>query len=191
MPRINRLDGKRKSAVNRLLRDYTLDQLSDFFHQAAASDFLSGRRPSREHKNWRATFDWLCTEHVLLKLSEGDYNNNQPATDSHRAGLVSSADSCPQTGTTWTEPTPEEVERNKVLIRQLRGGIARHMEASPASDFDGAEDHIHEEQPRPGLHGSLDRLLPASITKQHAVSPHGSFDNSVDVLHEYNVVPEF
>jgi hypothetical protein len=192
MPKINGLDGKRKSQVHHLLRVYSLEQLSGLFQKAAASDFLSGRRPSPVHPTWRATFDWLCTEHVLLKISEGDYDN-QSGASSPRASTstVQDSDSCPQTGTAFVEPTPEEIEHNKALIRKLRGELARHMDCSPASDFDGAEDHIHEEQLHPQFHGRLDRPLPPSITKEHAVSPHGSFDNSMDVLHEYNIVPEF
>jgi hypothetical protein len=166
MPKINKLDGKRKAAVNRLLRDYTLDQLSDLFHQAAASDFLAGRRPSKGHANWRATFDWLCTEHVLLKLSEGDYNN-EPGVYSPRAATVAAV-SCPQTGTHMNPDDKWQAEQER-LLQKPRGGIARHMESSPASDFDGAEDHLHLEQLRPGIHSHL--FGPLTDTRQLDVTP--------------------
>lgn len=152
MPKINKLDGKRKAAVNRVLRDYTLDQLSDLFHQAAASDFLAGRRPSKGHANWRATFDFMCSGHVLLKLSEGDYDN-EPGADSQRARAVAAV-LYPQSGT-HTNPDDKWRAEQERLLQKPHGGIARHMESSPASDFDGALDHIHEEQPRPGIHSHL------------------------------------
>jgi hypothetical protein len=161
MPKINKLDGKRKAAVNRILRDYTLDQLSDLFHQAAASDFLAGRRPSKGHANWRATFDFMCSEHVLLKLSEGDYNN-EPGAYSPRAATVAAV-SYPQTGT-HTNPDDEWQAEQERLLQKPHGGIARHMESSPASDFENAEDHLHLDQLRPGIHSHL--FGPSTDTRQ-------------------------
>jgi DNA-binding transcriptional regulator YhcF (GntR family) len=161
MPKINKLDGKRKAAVNRLLREHTLDQLSDLFHQAAASDFLAGRRPSKGHANWRATFDFMCSEHVLLKLSEGDYAN-QPGAGSPRAATVAAV-SYPQTGT-HTNPDDKWQAEQERLLQKPRGGITRHMESSPASDFDGAEDHLHLDQLRPGIHSHL--FGPLTDTRQ-------------------------
>lgn len=40
-----------------------------------ASDFLTGRQPSRDHPHWRADFDWFMKPGRAAKVMEGKYDN--------------------------------------------------------------------------------------------------------------------
>jgi hypothetical protein len=101
----------------------------------AASDFLSGRAAkSPGHESWHCTFDWFLIAHNLLKLSEGDYDNNtgSPATTIQCHMSISAPGSwdnaidsihLPQTGAAYIEPTPEQDKVNHELIQQAKAAL--------------------------------------------------------------------
>jgi len=86
LPRASRLPGGRKNVIRARWNENT-DQRSiewwdTLFARAAASDFITGRRPAGNgHENWRANFDWLIKPANVTKLLEGNYDNRGPRTN--------------------------------------------------------------------------------------------------------------
>jgi hypothetical protein len=67
-------NGRRKKIAARLRRYPSVDFWEQVFNGVNRSDFLSGRKPSAEHPNWRATIDWLIeNDENPLKVVEGSY----------------------------------------------------------------------------------------------------------------------
>ena len=51
-----------------------------------ASDFLTGRKPGKDHQNWVMKFDWLVKPGIAIKIGEGDYDN-KGASNGHNPDL--------------------------------------------------------------------------------------------------------
>lgn len=86
--RINDItDGRHKHLNERLKEPSFVDNFPAILDKILASDFLTGRKPSDTHPNFKADFDWLIsndTNHV--KVMEGKYDNK--AAKTHRKDLV-------------------------------------------------------------------------------------------------------
>ena len=67
-PTIHAVSEKRKKAVAKLLKSYSLDDFRKVFENAESSSFLKG-----SDGGWKASFDWLIKEDNLLKVLEGNY----------------------------------------------------------------------------------------------------------------------
>ena len=50
------------------------------FSRAEQSDFLTGRKPSRDHPGWKADLEFILREDVWVKISEGKYDNRAAPT---------------------------------------------------------------------------------------------------------------
>lgn len=82
LPKCTRLSDKRKSAISARLRSgYALDDFTQLFAIAQASDFLRGKNK----RNWCADFDWLISDANMAKVLEGKYNNRDSANNQPRS----------------------------------------------------------------------------------------------------------
>lgn len=61
------------------------DDFKEVFAKIAASDFLSGRKTSKDHPNFKATFDWILEPRNWTKVAEGNYDDN--TKDAHSYDL--------------------------------------------------------------------------------------------------------
>lgn len=71
-PAIKGFNERRKAALKKQAKDWSIDQFQDLFTKVAQSDFLSGRV-----KEWRADFDWVFKGNNTLKILEGSYQNHE------------------------------------------------------------------------------------------------------------------
>ena len=70
LPKVSKLSEKRKSAINSLLKEFTLDQITEGIQKVGKSDFLNGDNKA----NWKASFDWIINKNNMLKIREGNYD---------------------------------------------------------------------------------------------------------------------
>jgi len=78
LPRIRTITEKRKTDMRIRWRTYPdLPTFEDLFKKAEASDFLAGR-----NGKWTGcNFDWLMKEANMVKVLEGNYDNERSAND--------------------------------------------------------------------------------------------------------------
>ena len=73
LPRCTMLSDRRKKALSARLHDgFQLEDFEKLFKIAENTDFLSGRKTQ-----WKANFDWLVNENNMLKVLEGNYNDEK------------------------------------------------------------------------------------------------------------------
>jgi len=60
LPKVSKISEKRKSAINSLLKEFTLEQITEGIQKAGKSDFLNGDNKA----NWKASFDWIITKTI-------------------------------------------------------------------------------------------------------------------------------
>lgn len=72
LPKVEKLSEKRKSHISSLLNEFTIEQIESAFITAGKSSFLTGDNKT----GWKANFDWLINKNNLLKVIEGNYDNN-------------------------------------------------------------------------------------------------------------------
>lgn len=72
-PKVRLLSDARKKAIRARLRQYTVDEFTEMFEKAEASDFLKGRND----RNWTANFDWLIKDANMAKVLDGNYDNGR------------------------------------------------------------------------------------------------------------------
>lgn len=69
-PKVRVLSEARKKAIKARFNQYTIDDFTEVFEKAEASDFLKGKN---DH-NWSATFDWLIADKNMAKVLDGNYD---------------------------------------------------------------------------------------------------------------------
>lgn len=79
----------RKEKFRMLSRHLPEEQLGDYFRRVEASDFLTGRKVSRDHPGWQADLDFIATPSKIALVLEGKYDNTQPGVG---AGAADSYD---------------------------------------------------------------------------------------------------
>lgn len=72
LPKVLKITEKRKTAIKARLKNYTEEELKEYFKTVEKSDFLTGRKG----KGWKANFDWLMNESNMVKVLEGNYSEN-------------------------------------------------------------------------------------------------------------------
>lgn len=77
LPRAIKITDDRKVNIRARLEDFTVDDFKILFTKAEASDFLKGNKSTE--RNWSATFDWLINRRNMVKVLEGNYDNNRNA----------------------------------------------------------------------------------------------------------------
>jgi len=70
LPSVSALNDKRKSAIKKLLFDYSQETIAAVFKKANDSNFLTGATGT-----WRANFDFVIKADNFLKIQEGNYSN--------------------------------------------------------------------------------------------------------------------
>ena len=70
-PKITKLSDARKKSIKARLNTYTIDDFTQLFTKAQASDFLKGKN----NRNWQANFDWLIKDSNMVKVLDGNYDN--------------------------------------------------------------------------------------------------------------------
>ena len=73
LPRVQKLTSKRKTAINKLLKELTEKQFIDVCIIANTSDFLIGDND----RNWKADFDFIIRPDKAVSILEGKYNNKK------------------------------------------------------------------------------------------------------------------
>ena len=73
LPKIQKLTDKRKTAVNKLLKEFTIEQFEQICINANNSDFLTGHND----RGWKADFDFIIKPDKAVKILEGQYNNKK------------------------------------------------------------------------------------------------------------------
>lgn len=73
---IRTLSEKRKKAIRKILKDFTLGELFLVFEKAENSDFMTGNN----NRGWHAQFDWIIEENRFIKILEGNYDNRGKRT---------------------------------------------------------------------------------------------------------------
>ena len=103
LPRIRKLNTKRKKAILNILDNFTQEEVNTALNNFSQSDFLLGKISSFE-----ANLDWILKEDNFIKILEGKYNNRTKKTSNH--GFNDNAVS-----ETYTE---EELEHLKEVERE-------------------------------------------------------------------------
>lgn len=75
IPKIQRIEGKRREALNARCREYKKPKLIEMIQHAVHSTFLNGGG----NKGWVATIDWLLAPSNFLKVIEGNYDDHRGA----------------------------------------------------------------------------------------------------------------
>ena len=73
LSKVKKISNARKKAINARLKMYSLDEITEVFRIAEASNFLKGAN----NINFKATFDWLMADKNIAKVLEGKYDNDK------------------------------------------------------------------------------------------------------------------
>ena len=89
MPKANGVGGNRANAAKARIAEHPKRSWwRGYFARIMASDFLSGRKPGKDHPGWRATFDWALSPSNLAKVESGNFDNRSALVDSKLEGSV-------------------------------------------------------------------------------------------------------
>jgi len=89
LPNVEKITDARKKAIEKIVKEYSLEKIGDVFKNVNESDFLSGRK-----SDWKANFDWILNPKNFVKILEGNYknlNNGQQSRDKSDADHKQSA----------------------------------------------------------------------------------------------------
>ncbi len=78
IPKITKIEGKRKTALLARLREHGRQSLGTVVKNAAVSDFLNGKN----NRAWVANFDWIFKPSNFVKVLDGNYANHAPQASS-------------------------------------------------------------------------------------------------------------
>lgn len=73
LPQVQKLTDKRRTAIDKFLKDFTEEQFKQICIMANNSDFLTGKNDN----GWKADFDFLMRIDKATNVLEGKYNNNK------------------------------------------------------------------------------------------------------------------
>lgn len=71
LPTVRKVSDARKKQIRARLRKYSIDEITEAFERAEASDFLKGDNKN----NWTADFDWIMNDANIAKILDGKYEN--------------------------------------------------------------------------------------------------------------------
>lgn len=80
LPHIKTLSAKRKKALKKLYDQFSMADIQTGFEKAEASDFLTGRKKTK-NSSWCCDFDWLIDANHFLKVVEGSYDNRKEKSE--------------------------------------------------------------------------------------------------------------
>lgn len=73
LPKIQKLTDKRKTAIKKFLKEFTIDQFKEMCQKANASDFLIGKNKNK----WKADFDFIMRTDKATQILEGRYTTER------------------------------------------------------------------------------------------------------------------
>lgn len=158
LPRVIKLTSKRKKTTQARLKEYPMHKIQQAFQKSQASDFLSGRNGKWSGCN----FDWLMNENNLVKVLEGNYDNNGSAPSTSTPAPVAS----PQRP--LKKHFPEKILRKAFInecyepAKQLLG-----LNGEPSPPLIDALLNLHsqiEQEQKNHLPPAIQLLAPGSIT---------------------------
>lgn len=76
-PKIKVLSDARKKAIRESTKTYSIEDFKRLFEIAESSSFLKGQNA----RNWTATFDWLIINSNMVKVLEGNYNDEKEVSN--------------------------------------------------------------------------------------------------------------
>ena len=88
LSRVTRLTEKRKTAIKRILKDYSIEEIKSVFLRVAQSSFLNGGGD----KGWVADFDWVLNINNFVKITEGKYDNKTGHQNNNHGRKLTSAE---------------------------------------------------------------------------------------------------
>lgn len=71
LPTVRKVSDARKKQIRARLRKYSIEEITEAFEKAEASDFLKGDNKN----NWTADFDWIMNDTNMAKILDGKYEN--------------------------------------------------------------------------------------------------------------------
>ena len=80
LPDVKKITEKRKKSIKALLKAYTIEEITEGFDKAEASDFCKGKG----NQGWKADFDFLINQNNLAKVLEGKYDNREKLQEQSR-----------------------------------------------------------------------------------------------------------
>ena len=84
LPALVKLTDSRKRQIKARLKNNSFDDFKKVFEKAEASDFLKGLKNS-DGRDWKANFDWLMKENNMIKVLEGNYDNDPNKANNHNS----------------------------------------------------------------------------------------------------------
>ena len=73
LPKLQKLTDKRKTSINKFLKEFNVEQFKEICINANVSDFLTGNND----RGWKADFDFIIRPDKAVKILEGQYNNKK------------------------------------------------------------------------------------------------------------------
>ena len=73
MPQIQKLTEKRGKAIDKFIKEFTVEQFEQICKLANSSDFLTGNND----RKWKADFDFLMRIDKATNILEGKYSNTK------------------------------------------------------------------------------------------------------------------
>lgn len=91
LPPIKVISESMRSNIKKFKAAYNSDEIKEIFERAEASDFLKGRN----HRNWKATFDWIIQPEHSAKVLNGNYNDSKNQSSYDMKGFMEKAEKLP------------------------------------------------------------------------------------------------
>lgn len=73
LPTLQKLTDKRKTSINKFLKEFNVEQFQQICINANDSDFLTGNN----ERGWKADFDFIIRPDKAIKILEEQYNNKK------------------------------------------------------------------------------------------------------------------
>lgn len=80
LPQIQKLNDKRKTAINKFLKDFTEEQFEQICKIANSTDFLIGKNK----EGWKADFDFLIRVDKATNILEGKYSTDSKKNNAYK-----------------------------------------------------------------------------------------------------------
>lgn len=73
LPKVRCITNKRKKAINKLAKKYSIQEITEVFDIANSADFLTGKNDT----GWKADIDFIFREDKFISILEGKYNSKK------------------------------------------------------------------------------------------------------------------
>ena len=114
LPTVRKVSDARKKQIRARLRKYSIDEITEAFERAEASDFLKGDNRS----NWTADFDWIMNDANIAKILDGKYENKaKPVTANNGTITIPMPE--------YIRKQVEEMDKDQIMkeIEEMKGAM--------------------------------------------------------------------